>query len=350
MSMKPHWMLLLALVVLSGCQPETEIIERTVPRVAKMQRFLGAIIYQPEATWTFKLLGPDLQVSAHKREFEQLVRSVRFADKGDITFDLPKGWGRNDKQPEGEFKRYATLELGSKEKPLEKPLECLVHQLPAIEGNLTANLVANVNRWRGQIGLYGFPEESGEWHDFVREEKIAGHSVHFIDMVGPGLSAAAAVAQRQQRPFADHPPLKKRPAELTYEAPKQWREVLPPARFSMATWEVGEGAKTASITISEVGGGVLANVNRWRVDQLGMPEIDEQTLMREMRDVPVGNRTGKMVELVNPNAKGPFNALIGVIVPGGQQDLIFRMRGPAETVMAQKASLEAFLRTVKFGE
>jgi hypothetical protein len=343
--MKPRWMLLLALVALSGCQPAPEIGERTVPRVAKMQRFLGAIIYQPEATWTFKLLGPDLEVSAHKREFEQLVRSARFSDKGEITFDLPAGWGRNDKQPEGEFKRYATLELGTK----EKPLECLVHQLPAIKGDIAANVAANLNRWRGQIGLYGFPEQSGEWRDFVREEKIASHTVHFIDMVGPGQSSAAAAAPRQQRMPRDHPPLKKRPAELEYEAPKEWRETRP-VEFSMATWEVGEGAKTGSITISEVGGGLTANVNRWRVQQLDLPPIDEQALARETRDVPVGNRTGKMVELVNPNAKGRFTAIIGVIVPGDRQDLIFKMSGPAETVLAQKTNLEAFLRTVKFAE
>ena len=75
--MKPRWMLLLAFVALSGCQPEPEIIDRKVPRVAKMQRFLGAIIYQPEATWTFKLLGPDLQVSAHKPPLHNMSLSLR---------------------------------------------------------------------------------------------------------------------------------------------------------------------------------------------------------------------------------------------------------------------------------
>jgi hypothetical protein len=287
-----------------------------------------------------------MQVSQHKRELEQVVRSVRFTDKGEITFDLPQGWGRNDKQPEGEFKRYATLELGTK----ERPLECLVHQLPAIKENVTGNVVANLNRWRGQIGLYGFPEDSGDWRDFVREDKVASHTVHIIDMVGPGLSPAAAVAQRQQpRLPADHPPLKKRPAEVEYEAPKEWRE-RPPVQFSMAAWEVGQGDKAATITISEIGGGLVANVNRWR-GQLGLPQLDEAALLRETRDVPVGNRTGKMVELVNPNAKGDYAAIIGVIAPGERQDLIVLIRGPhAETVLAQRANLEAFLRTVKFAE
>ena len=66
--------------------------------------------------------------------------------KGSLKWSLPKGWSE---QPGGGTMRFATFKA-----PFAGKLEATVVVLPGQAGGE----LANVNRWRGQIGLPGFDE------------------------------------------------------------------------------------------------------------------------------------------------------------------------------------------------
>jgi len=68
------------------------------------------------------------------------------AAKGSLKWSLPKGWSE---QPGGGTMRFATFKA-----PFAGKLEATVVVLPGQAGGE----LANVNRWRGQIGLPGFDE------------------------------------------------------------------------------------------------------------------------------------------------------------------------------------------------
>jgi hypothetical protein len=334
--------LLIAAVMAAGCQPEPEITVHNVPRLSVLQRFLGALIYHPDATWTFKLTGKELAVNPHKDDFDKLVHSARFNEQGELLFDQPAAWSRDDKQPEGDIKRYATFQVG----PKEQRLECVIHKLPPNAGTV----YDNVDRWRVQLGLYQM--RPGDLQDFIVEKKVAGHEGYFIDFLGPGAAPGRAAMPRQHPDFAPRaapmgkaPPVKA-PSDLTYDVPKDWKQAAA-VQFASAAWEVGDGRVPAKITITQAGGELAANINRWR-GMLGLPQISEAAAERNTRDIQVGGRAGKLVEIVNPNAPAPVNAMIAVIVPDEPQNRVFVMRGPADIVSRQKTNFEAFVRSVRF--
>lgn len=105
-------------------------------------RLLGGIFPQPDRTWFFKLVGPKPRVDGLEKEFRHFLRSVRFTGKAKppMTWTVPEGW----KHEPGSGLRFATFRIGT-----DNLLELTVIGL----GGEAGSLLANVNRWRNQIGL-----------------------------------------------------------------------------------------------------------------------------------------------------------------------------------------------------
>ena len=164
------WLLLaLSPAIVVGCQKQDEIARYTVakplplePLATKSPHASGAIPEQPpsgEPTdrtlaaivplkpqgWFFKLTGPKDAVAAHEQAFTTMLKSVRFASGDNPTWTLPEGW----QQQPGNQIRYATVLI-----PAEgKALEVSVTALPNSGGDDDEYVLANVNRWRGQLRL-----------------------------------------------------------------------------------------------------------------------------------------------------------------------------------------------------
>ena len=93
--------------------------------------------------WLFQLSGPAGAVDAQEKPFQKFVSSVRFVD-GSPQYDPPKDWKPLGTGTTG----HETFVL-----PGEPPLELAVSMLPNPEKDEMAFLLANVNRWRRQLGL-----------------------------------------------------------------------------------------------------------------------------------------------------------------------------------------------------
>ena len=163
----------LAVVALSGCGPEEEIQQYRVskPHVvfesnhvdrdatpgaaaspaargeAVPTRTLAALVPHGEQTWFFKLTGPDKAVAAREADFRKLVGSVRFSGpQARPEWTVPEGW--TQASGGGEM-RFATLQTKSD----GESLEATVIPLPSAEGDFDEYVLANINRWRNQLGL-----------------------------------------------------------------------------------------------------------------------------------------------------------------------------------------------------
>src|SRR5262249_3568003 len=145
------WMLALlaAALPLTGCGKEEEIVRQEAPRVAKMQRLLGAIIPRDEKTWFVKLSGPEQQIEALKGSYDRFVHSIEFSKgRGEPSWTLPQGWTQEsqDKLPEEVRKlRFATLRTGGDEN--------LTLTVTSLDGADAGEIRPNIDRWRQQIGL-----------------------------------------------------------------------------------------------------------------------------------------------------------------------------------------------------
>lgn len=309
-------------------------------------RMLGAIVPHGEKTWFFKLTGPSESVVQLATQFLEFVRSLRF--EGDTPrWDRPENW---TEKPGNEF-RFATLVIES----ATGPLELSVSPLPTGKEDFQDQLLANVNRWRGQMQVA--PLDAAQLKKATLELDVNDLKVWLVNIEGklgargmgeggmgghpptgrPASGAGAADAGRS----SSLPEL-----PFQFQLPKGWSR-KPAGPMRMAEFQVSDGDKTITISVSIAGGDRLANVNRWR-GQIGMDPIEEAALRESLRQIAVGSLPGEYVELVGPNTDKPAQAIFGVIAPSGDRQWFFKLQGDAELSRREQGRFEEFVKSVQF--
>ncbi len=133
--------------------------------------------------------------------------------------------------------------------------------------------------------------------------------------------------------------------DFTFELPDGWTE-LPPSQFRQVNFGVaGSDDTQCYLTVLDGdGGGLAANVNRWR-GQMQLEPLDDEALaalpMGELLGSPatVFDATGTFAGMGGEgNAKG--SRMIGLLAFTGAKSLFFKIVGPGSVVAAQKASFE----------
>jgi hypothetical protein len=177
-----------------------------------------------------------------------------------------------------------------------------------------------------------------------------------------GALGAAVLAGCQPNDEISHYQMPREPAAAmpNYKTPPDWKK-LKGDELSLVAYQVGDGDKTAKITITTLSGqagGALLNVNRWR-GQLLLPAINQTQLETELNKengkIDVGGLkakyvdiTGKAVERTGEKPTLKDDRILGVILPSNGQTWFFKMRGPPDMVGAKQKDFEEFVRSVRF--
>ena len=164
--------------------------------------------------------------------------------------------------------------------------------------------------------------------------------------------------RRYQVPRAETPAEKavaRLPDDLNYTIPEGWKKRgADPKGFYVAAFQVTDDTATADITITPLegqGGGVTANVNYWRTQNLKMDPLDEQQIRQILHEITVDGKQAQYVDLSGPESAGAQRPrLLGVIAARGEKTWFFKMIGPADLVDKQKPAFEAFVKSVTLGE
>lgn len=282
-----------------------------------------------------------------------------------------------------------------------KQADVSVIPLPGLAGSD----LDNVNRWRGQVGLPGVSE--AELATLAQPVEIAGQSAKLYEQAGanPGagdksrilaaitrrdgvawffkmtgddgvvaeqkpafieflksVSFTAASAQAQLPP--SHPPIgggsmmtpagaaaSSGQAKPNWEVPSGWKEV-PGGQFLVAKFALTGDANTqASVNVSMSagdGGGVLANVNRWRA-QLGLAPEAEADLSKELQSLDLADGKATLVDISGQDAsKGQKARLLAVVFPRAGSTWFYKLMGDAQIVEREKDAFMKFVQTVKY--
>lgn len=162
-------------------------------------RIIAAILMRGETAWFFKLTGEDALVAAQKPAFLEFLKSVSFVSEpaggmppmaGGMP---PMGGGMMAPAGGGDApaKPAWTVPAGWKEEP---PTQMLIAKFLAADGDAKAEitvsafpgdvggLLANVNRWRRQIGLP--PIEDADLAKTVSEIDAQGGKAKLVDLDG----------------------------------------------------------------------------------------------------------------------------------------------------------------------
>jgi len=363
----------------AGCREQEQIATRTEPHMArelapepeppkppadlKPGRLIGALLPQGDSTWFFKILGPDAAVAKQSPAVKEFLTKIRIeADKP--KYDLPKGW----RERPGDSNRFVTLLL-DEETP---PTELAISRFPGGQ-----DLAENISRWRGQVNLPKLsPEETTKLAQTITTAAGPATWVELVGTYSPSTSAmppfaggmggagplrgVGPLAPGAQMP-ADHPPIggangagapaaAQTDPRLKYDVPSDWR-VGAPSAFVIAAFSIADGSEQLRVTVSEARGSMLDNINRWRVQELQMPPIDEDQMKAAETKLKVDGREAYYVELIGPANPGPQQATFAVVVPQASgMNWFFKMKGDAPLAQRRREQFSKFVSSIRFVE
>jgi hypothetical protein len=141
--------------------------------------------------------------------------------------------------------------------------------------------------------------------------------------------------------------------ERPYEwiTPTGWEE-LAPSSMRLANFQIGGagGAECYFTVMGGGGGGVLANVNRWR-NQIGLDPITDAEV-GALPTMALLSSEAKVVSLsgaykgMGDTAEAGFGLLGLVMVEGGQAFFV-KMTGPEAVLVAERGNFEAFVASLR---
>jgi len=347
----------LAAALLAGCTSDDPIVVETVPKdsepappvapaPASADRMLAAILPHGDAAWFFKMTGPDSAVAGSKAVFLDLIKSVRF-EGGQPKWTLPEGWSERG----GNAMRLSTLVL-----PGDPPLEIAVSSLPYQADDRVQFLLANVNRWRGQMGLSPIDAErlhnGGGLDDETQELPLTDGTkatlVSFKGQFESGGMTPPFAGGGLAPPAGSVPPRSTAPSPIGYDLPEGWKS-LGADGISLATFTAdGEGG-TIKVTTTPLpaSNDVVANVSRWR-DQVGLPSAEPSEIEGTLKTVTLGDgEEAKYVILIGPEGTDPRKAILGVMAVRNDTAWFVKLTGTAEAALREQAAFESFVKTLR---
>ncbi len=307
-----------------------------------------------------------------------------------LHWTLPQGW--TEVAP-GEMS-IATFKVQGQD---NAEAEVSVVPLPGPAGGEDAN----VNRWRRQVGL---PEAKLDEVEKMAETVQTGdQAAKLYDIAGQGSNARrilgviqersgmtwfikmmgnAGLVEQQKPAFLDflksltftsasqaaglppgHPSISgsdmnapmmssggASSVKPDWTVPDGWRSV-PPAQFLLAQFSVvGANGTEAVVNVAELngsGGGVLANVNRWR-GQIGLDPVDETALAKLTTTMDVTGGQATFVDMTGSNSDNQPVRLVAAIVPMGGATWFYKLLGDEKIVASQKDAFTKFVQTARY--
>ncbi|HEU0040103.1 MAG TPA: hypothetical protein VFR76_12600, partial [Verrucomicrobiae bacterium] len=136
-----------------------------------------------------------------------------------------------------------------------------------------------------------------------------------------------------------------------WQVPAGWKEVAG-GQFLIAKFNVaGDGGAQAAVNVSMSagdGGGLAANVNRWR-KQLGLSDLANEELAKTTKEVETASGKATFVEMSGTDARsGQAAQLVGAMMSQSGQTWFYKLMGDAKVVEAQKDAFTQFVQSVKY--
>jgi hypothetical protein len=298
-----------------------------------------------------------------------------------LKYQLPPGW---QEKPPSEMRVASFAVLG----PNGRSADVSVIPLPVVGRDLEL-----INMWRSRVQLPATSDpdvvkqarpvaiggDQGRLFEFVGDQPPVGKSRQrlIVAMLTQGTMSwffkitgedafvtsqkekflqflkSVSFAENEPPQMASAPaaPAGNKNAGFIWTLPSGWKSI-PPSQFLLAEFSVsGTSGAKAEVNVAELdgeGGGLLANVNRWR-GQLGLGAIGEDNLpqLAQSLDVPGGKAT--LVDFTGVDAKtGAPARLVGTIVTQNGQTWFYKLMGDKQIVAQQKDAFTKFIRSANY--
>lgn len=311
------------LAAIASCGPGDEVRRYKAPKDPTW-RMIGGIVTAKDSTWFFKVAAPTDRISATQAEILSFLRALRI-EESEVKWPVPEGW----QEEKGGPARVATLKFGDR----DPKLELTISKLPGDGGGLPAN----VNRWREQLGLDRASEA-----EIASTLRKAGEA-QVVDLVGPTrptMGGGRAMARPAQPERSGDPKLDDVRSMFQFDRPPAWRENPQPGQGRIFEFQA-DGAVISFTIMGGEGGGLAANIDRWRT-QAGLEPLGEAGIGRSAIPMKFVGADAWLVE-----ALGKDRAILGVIALNSQYSMFLKMDGAPSAVAAQRSAFTQAAQSFK---
>lgn len=308
---------------LASCGPSDGVRRYKAPKDPAW-RMIGAIVTAKDTTWFFKVAAPTDRLASAQTGVMMFLKDLR-VEGGDVKWTVPEGW----KEEKGGAARAATLKFGDR----EPKLELTISKLPGDGGGLPAN----VNRWREQLGL----DRASEAEIASSLKKVGEAQV--VDLIGPtrpSMGGGRPMARQPEPERTGDPEFDQIRSMFQLERPPDWRENVHPQRPKVFEFQA-EGALITFTLMGGEGGGLAANIDRWR-GQAGLEPLGEAGVSRSATPMKFVGADAWYVEAV-----GKDRAILGVIALSPQYSMFLKIDGAPSAVAAQRAAFTQVAQSFK---
>lgn len=361
-------------------------IQPVAAQVEEVDRMLaGYVVNDADGqAWFFKVAGPKDAVAGIEPEFREVMKSVQFSGMT-AQWKTPENW---IERPGDNPLRYATLNI-----PGDVPLELTISHLPYDEGESAGQFAfKNVNRWRGQLSLppldvVGIEQEierftvDGKQAALVNlvgelkntgppfasmmnggrptnpaapSDQVAGLPEGHPPVTGPVQGPAPPPVQGPALPPGSRPvgppsagPPTAGPSVSKYEMPEGWKIAAENKPFSILTLEAADGDESVTVTVSPIGGGTSANVDRWRGKVgLGPPTPDELESM--IKPIELDGAKADYVTVTSSPSNSAPTTILGVVATVRGTPWVVYLSGDAPLAERERSRFEAFVKSLRF--
>ena len=154
-------------VVVAGAPAQSFEVAGT--RDGKPMRIVTAMLHRPEASWFFKLAGDEAAVLAHKTEFFEFVKTIRFVEGAQAEAAPPAAASREPAAVEPTTSEFKWAVPDGWQPLAPGQMQAAKFSVPGQNGTKaevavsifpseSGGTLANVNRWRQQLGLAAIEE------------------------------------------------------------------------------------------------------------------------------------------------------------------------------------------------
>ena len=126
--------------------------------------------------------------------------------------------------------------------------------------------------------------------------------------------------------------------------PEGW-SAQPASGMRLATIIIPTPSGTLNASITEFGGDLAGNVNRWR-GQVGLPPLPEKDVLPSLEKVDTSLGQGYIASLTNPSS--PEKAMLAAIIPRPSGTSVFiKIIGPINTLKSIATPFRQFTQSLK---
>lgn len=166
----------------------------------------------------------------------------------------------------------------------------------------------------------------------------------------PPRKAPPAPTVVSSSPAAAALPAPKAGGAIAWQKPEAWELVDHPSRMRKATYGISGEAGKAEMSVTQVGGGIPANITRWEQQFEGAPKA--KTEEKEVNGLKVtiveieGTFMGGMRPAMGLKAEPSANSALLAAIVHTEPAHFFKMTGPAATVKAARADFDALVGSI----